>query len=184
MAIKGQKRCKECRKLFMPRNSLTLCCSIQCGVAYARNNGTGIEVSRKRALKERIEAARPLKYWQDRTQATVNAYVRLRDRDLPCISCGKKTGAKMNAGHWRSRGARPDIRYDAETNIFLQCEHCNTYRSGHIQGFREGLIAKYGEAWVIEQEETPPTIRRYRREDLEEIKAHYGKLINAIKADI
>jgi hypothetical protein len=182
--MKGRKRCKQCKSLYMPFLSTQLCCGPQCAVLYAREKGTGIEVSRKRAMRERREAARPLKYWQDRTQTTVNAYVRLRDRDLPCISCGKKTGAKMNAGHWRSRGARPDIRYDAETNIFLQCEHCNTYRSGHIQGFREGLIAKYGEAWVIEQEETPPTIRRYRREDLEEIKAHYGKLINAIKADI
>jgi hypothetical protein len=35
-------------------------------------------------------------------------------------------------------------RYD-EKNVNGQCVYCNMHLSGNIQGYREGLIKKYGE---------------------------------------
>ena len=39
----------------------------------------------------------------------VNAFIRERDRDLPCISCGTLTSAQWDAGHYRTTAAAPQV---------------------------------------------------------------------------
>ncbi len=40
------------------------------------------------AWRKRKAAVKPLRHWEDMTQRVVNDYIRERDHDLPCISCG------------------------------------------------------------------------------------------------
>jgi hypothetical protein len=48
---------------------------------------------RARAWRKRKAAVKPLRHWEDMTQRVVNDYIRERDHDLPCISCGIRNGS-------------------------------------------------------------------------------------------
>ena len=78
-------------------------------------------------------------------------YIRRRDADenglIRCISCGKIVHWKdADAGHYINR-RHNSTRYD-EKNVNAQCRSCNRFDEGNIQGYRKGLIAKYGEKAV------------------------------------
>jgi hypothetical protein len=49
----------------------------------------------------------------------------------------------MNAGHYRSVGACPELRFHP-MNVHLQCEHCNSHLSGNIIEYRRRLATKIG----------------------------------------
>jgi len=87
-------------------------------------------------------------------------YIRLRDCDNngmgKCISCGKPIwvfriedkihfNQQAHAGHYYNKGSNyRALKYD-EKNVNLQCCHCNTFLEGNKQGYKKGLIKKYGE---------------------------------------
>lgn len=81
--------------------------------------------------------------------AAFNAYIRRRDRRLRCISCG--SGAVEQAGHYwpTSLCPQPSMRFN-EKNVNGQCVSCNIFKEGNRQGYRKGLIKKYGRG-VIEE---------------------------------
>ena len=179
---KPQRRCKICREKFTPAfDNIRWCCpehGAQFGVQ---------ELERKRekqasdkAKKERIEwrkrkaSTKPLKHWEDMTQRVVNDYIRERDYDLPCISCGTGDTVQWEAGHYRSRGKASHIRYH-EDNIHKQCHQCNVQLSGNQQQYRIFLIEKIG-AERVEALENNNTPHRYTLEELESIRRHYSAL--------
>ena len=117
--------------------------------------------------RERKEALRPRAWYLKEAQKWFNKFIRLRDAGNPCISCGRSTGAKINAGHYRSVGSCPELRYE-ELNCHLQCEHCNSYKSGNIEHYRPALIKKIGQDkvdWI----EGPHKPKKYTIDDLKEI---------------
>lgn len=74
-------------------------------------------------------------------------YIRRRDSDangyIKCISCGKIIHWKdSDCGHYINR-KHNSTRYD-EINCNAQCRSCNRFDEGNIQGYRRGLITKYG----------------------------------------
>lgn len=75
-------------------------------------------------------------------------FIRLRDCDNNgagfCISCGKPiTFNTSDCGHYINR-KHMSTRFD-EQNCNAQCRACNRFDEGNIQGYRKGLIEKYGE---------------------------------------
>jgi 5-bromo-4-chloroindolyl phosphate hydrolysis protein len=66
-----------------------------------------------------------------------------------------------------------------ETNVHKQCKKCNHFLDGNELGYRDGLINRYGIAYVLELENKKLTGRHYEysREELEAIKQKYSKLI-------
>lgn len=64
-----------------------------------------------------------------------------------CISCGKIiTYNDSDCGHYVNR-KHMATRFD-EQNCNAQCRSCNRFDEGNIQGYRKGLIKKYGEKAV------------------------------------
>ena len=79
-------------------------------------------------------------------------YIRLRDAlnggVFRCISCGKVyMFDQSDCGHYINR-KHMATRFN-EKNCNAQCRHCNRFDEGNIQGYRRGLIAKYGEPTVL-----------------------------------
>ena len=74
-----------------------------------------------------------------------NKYIRLRDYGEPCISCDRYFKFdEMDAGHYRSKAAAPELRYN-EDNVHAQCRECNSgFASGNRKKYREKLILKIG----------------------------------------
>ena len=104
-------------------------------------------------------------------QQAFNAFIRERDADQPCISCGRWHTGQYHAGHYLSVGARPELRF-TESNVHKQCAPCNTHLSGNAVLFRRGLVAKLG-LELVEWLEGPHEPRRDTIDSLKAIKAHY-----------
>ena len=128
------------------------------------------------------EAQKPHAKWQAEAQAAVNAFVRERDRDLPCISCGRMHQGQNHAGHYRSRGAAKHLALEPG-NIFKQCYPCNVELHGNLIAYRIGFIARAGLAAVeaIESDNTP---RHHSIDDLKAIKAYYMARTKQLKREM
>lgn len=177
-----RRTCKICKTKFTATFDNVWWCCPEHGAQYGLQ-----ELERKRekqrvakekadriAWRKRKAAVKPLRHWEDVTQRVVNDYIRERDHDLPCISCGTFDTVQWEAGHYRSRGKASHLRY-TEDNINKQCHHCNVQLSGNQQQYRIRLIRKIGPERVeaLENNNTP---HRYTIEELEAIRKHYSAL--------
>jgi len=176
------RKCKCCPEKFIPRTTTQTVCSPKCALQLAKQLS-----SRKQKQQEKAERAawnkrkadvKPLKHWEDATQRVVNDYIRERDRDLPCISCGTWITVQWEAGHFRSRGAASHLRYN-EDNIHKQCHRCNAELSSNAIPYRAALVVKIGPERVeaLENNNTP---HRYTREELKSIRMHYRALMREL----
>lgn len=135
------KKCSFCKSDFEQWNSLESWCSVDCAIqliAIREAKKYKQETTRRRSESRAGDRSYQLR----KAQARCNEYIRLRDRGTPCISCGTTNG-KINAGHWKSIGSHPELRFNSN-NIHRQCERCNTYKSGNAAEYRRGLIKKIG----------------------------------------
>ncbi|EPF3218164.1 recombination protein NinG [Enterobacter hormaechei] len=181
------KTCPICSTEYIPRSSLQkVCHNYKCAIAFNKQRDAEIAAREQRKRekearakwRERKAEVKPLKHWEDLTQRVVNDYIRERDRDLPCISCGTWTTVQWEAGHFRSRGRASHLRYH-EDNIHAQCHHCNVHLSGNQQQYRINLIAKIG-AERVEALENNNTPHRYTREELDAIRKRYRALLREL----
>ena len=186
------KTCKNpaCRASFVPQRLGQAVCSPKCGLAIkdvnqerARKSLAQVERSeikvRKEKLKSRADHLRE-------AQAAVNEYVRLRDAHLPCISCDSTpndndlmTGSRWDAGHYRSVGACPELRFEP-LNIHRQCVKCNRNLSGNAVEYRIRLVLRIGAekvAWI----EGPHEARKYSVDEIKAIKASYREKTRELK---
>lgn len=183
MATKPPKprKCKVCPTRFVPTRPFQRWCGPECGYALAVK---AREVAaKKKAVEERKEhRARKEKIktrsdWVNEAQASFNAWVRTRDRlaGHACISSGKPldwSGNSVDAGHYRSRGSAPHLRFD-ERNCHAQSKQENRYASGNATDYRIGLIARIG-LEAVEALEADQEPRRYSVDELKAIKATYN----------
>jgi hypothetical protein len=167
---------KGCANRFQPRNMGHKACSPECALIV------GVAESKRRQVKADRERKEKLKTRQDHlkdAQAAFNAFIRERDAALPCISCGRHHTGAYDAGHYRSVGAQPALRFH-EDNVHKQCVPCNQHKSGNAVEYRLGLIARIGAERVafLEQEHPPAKLSI---DDAKAIKAHYHAKLRALK---
>lgn len=110
-------------------------------------------------------------------------YIRLRDSSngtFKCISCGKyKSFEQADCGHYVNR-QHMSLRY-SEMNCNAQCRHCNRFLEGNIQGYRRGLIAKYGEPQVELLEAMQNKTCKISEFELQEMIKYYQMKVNELK---
>ncbi|MDQ0124681.1 hypothetical protein J2W17_003635 [Pseudomonas lini] len=185
-------RVAECGASFVPARLGQAVCSPACAILDAPTNREKARKSlaqverreirvRKEKLKSRADHLRE-------AQAAMNEYVRLRDAHLPCISCDSNpsdhdliTGSRWDAGHYRSVGACPELRFEP-LNIHRQCVRCNRNLSGNAVEYRIRLVARIGYdqvAWI----EGPHPARKYTVEEIKAIKAEYRAMAKYLKKD-
>jgi hypothetical protein len=178
------KRCRVCRQPFQPFQPMQVCCGWECAHNYAVSkrlkDEAQAEKEARKAIRQAKEKLKPLSYWADKTQAAVNAVIRERDKDEPCISCGRYHQGKWNAGHYISRGANLAIRYHPD-NIHKQCEPCNTSKSGNQIEYRKRLIQKIG-IERVEWLEGPHELPRWRKEDYQRIEAEAKQQLKELRS--
>ena len=76
-----------------------------------------------------------------KTQRKFNEYIRLRDKDKPCISCGRNKIEQ--AGHYYPAGKFSSVRFN-EDNVHGQCIQCNYYQHGNLIKYRVYLERRIG----------------------------------------
>lgn len=177
-------KCRTCKAPTAQRFGLTYACSIDHALQYVNAQAAKRERTR---LRQRKAALKTLPQLTREAQAEFNAFIRERDKDLPCISCGDFTpmtrGGDYDCGHYRSVGANPELRFH-EQNANKQCKRCNGHLSGNIANYRIGLLLKYGEA-VVAEIEGPHEPLKLNRQDLIDLRAAFKvkrKLLNNLHA--
>jgi hypothetical protein len=125
-------------------------------------------------LKKKKEELKTHSEWLADCQVIFNRFVRLRDVDLPCISCGEFRD-HYDAGHFRSVGGFPELRLD-ENNAHKQCVYCNQHRGGNLIDYRLNLIKKIGNEEVERLEGYNPPLKLSIPEIKEKIKQYKQKI--------
>lgn len=180
---KTSKKCRACRSEFVPARPLQTACSITCALEV-----TKAKQSRERKQAEKVERVKlreakakiktRAQYLRE-AQAAFNEFIRLRDRDLPCVSCGRHHEGQYHAGHYKTVAASPELRFEP-LQVWKQCAPCNNHKSGDIVNYRAELIRRIGEelvAWI----EGPHEPKRYTIQDLQAIKAEYRAKVRELK---
>ena len=175
-----QHKCKVCGDYYVKFQSTQQVCSVKCAMVMGKRKS---EETRKKQAKadrllqrQKLQALKSRSDWLKDLQKVFNQFIRLRDKDLPCISCGRYHQGQWHAGHYRSRGAYPELRFD-EQNVHKQCSVCNNHKSGNTTEYRINLVRKIGEKEVerLEMKNHPPL-----KLTVDEIKA----LIKVYKAKV
>lgn len=99
----------------------------------------------------------------EKTQKIVNAWIRERDKDQPCISCGRYN--ELQAGHYVPVRGGSFLRFHP-ANINGECQHCNGFDQFHLVGYRKNLIKKVGIEMVEYLEANRNTVKKWTREEL------------------
>lgn len=184
------KKCRICRQEFRPFRSIQPTCGAHsCEYAYA------ISVTEKAAAKRQKEERKAIKARKEKiktrsdyikeAQVAFNSFIRERDKDQPCICCGKplggdSVGGAFDCGHYRSVGSAPHLRFDP-CNAHGQRKQCNRYGAGRAVDYRIGLIGRIGLA-AVEALESDNEPAKWSVADLKSIKEAYRAKLKALRA--
>lgn len=175
----------ECGTKFIPQRLGQRVCSPACALAtkdkhqaparkaIADRNSREIK-ARKEKLKSRAEHLKEC-------QAIFNQYIRLRDADKPCVSCGRPAtwDGQWHASHYRSVGSTPALRFNP-LNVHRACSICNSHLSGNIMGYRPELVRRIGEEAVLALE-GPHEPLKLTIEDIKALKAKFRAWVRELK---
>ena len=120
-------------------------------------------------------------------QVVFNRWIRARDHDQPCISCGapppdlSQLHAGRDAGHYRSTGSASHLRFH-EDNCHAQCVRCNQFGAGRAVDYRIGLVVRIG-VGRVEALESMNAPHKWQRDELIAIKATYIQKIKDLKRE-
>jgi hypothetical protein len=138
-----------------------------------------VERSKKAKDKEWVEKNKTITQLINEARIPFQKYIRLRDANKPCISCGTTTSEIWDAGHYFKAELYTGLIFN-ENNVHKQCRKCNTYLGGNEIGYRKGLIDRFGEKFVLDLESIANENRskKFTREELKQTKKYY---LNALK---
>ena len=179
------KHCKEYKPIAQGRISgLGFLCSVLCATEYSLESvRKARKKQNKKELAEYKEKTKNAAQWKREAQTAFNAYIRYRDRDRSCISCGNRPenrlGGTIDAGHYRSRGAAQHLAFHSH-NCHAQCVRCNQYLSGNIVEYRKRLIGRIG-LEKVEALESDNEVRRFDIEYYKRIKSIFTRKLRLKK---
>ena len=181
------RKCKHCKKKVNEktalRHNLNIFCNWTCVFSYTKSEQgrkAGEKVLRK-DLQRRKDDIKTIPTRLAEAQTAFNAYIRVRDKYKPCVSCGKPPsphgrGGGTDASHYLPRGSAKGgsfRRYDPN-NIFSACKHCNRYLSGNLVPYRVELIKRIG-IERVEKIEATNEIKKWNHTDLRKLKKLYQR---------
>lgn len=138
-------RCKNCKDKFVVKYFLQKYCmeKDECIKAFVDAKKT-TEINEKVSkMKENLISH---KDYIKLFQSVFNTFIRMRDADKPCVSCGVERCEEYHAGHFLASTYQYH-RFN-ENNVHKQCSKCNTHLRGNLIPYRIELIKRIGLAEV------------------------------------
>ena len=166
----------QCTDYMQKKGFCNVECATQCGIERAEK---AKERKKKQDLRKAKDRAKTRPELAREAQTVFNAYIRERDKDLPCISCGRHHQGQYHAGHYRTVCANPELRFE-ELNCYKQCAPCNNHKSGDIVNYRINLVKRIGQE-AVDWLEGPHEPKRYTADQLREIKREYSRKVKELK---
>lgn len=181
--IPKPKKCRMCSTVFIPQRSMQFACSPRCGQAWAEKLAAQklarANRDERKSLKIALEKAKTRGTHLKELQTVFNAWIRMRDAGQACIACGRHHQGQNHAGHYRSVGSCPELRFEPD-NVHLTCQPCNVHLSGNLIQMRIGMIKKIGLARV-EWIEGPHEPKKYAIAEIMEMKSIYRAKVREMK---
>ena len=168
-----EKTCKSCGAEFQPFRSLQRVCSPICAINLDHERKKEAFKRETRSMKKAMNDT-DRGYQLKKAQDAFNKYIRLRDASEPCISCGRHHHGQYHAGHYRSVGSAPELRFEP-LNVSKQCQPCNSHLSGNLINYRVALVQKIG-IDSVEWIEGPHEAKKYTIDDIKAIKSKYSRM--------
>ena len=175
------KKCKCCGVVFIPFKSTQIVCDYKCAIDHT--NKMLRSEAKRIARAERKEYYRnnmTLSDWKKKVQTVFNNYIRLRDMQKGCISCGTPLQLrKFDAGHYYPTTYQ-GIRFH-ENNVHGQCVPCNRNKHGNIHEYRKRITERISQEeldWLDENRNIKLNLNKI---ELEELYIKYKKMIKEIK---
>jgi len=169
------KSCKKCGENFTPFSTLDKHCYVCKKTEQALKNLAKIKKDKVKKQKEDLLTTSD---YLKMAQQVFNKWVRLRDKDLPCISCGKEINGVRHASHYLSSGGHSAVRFHPD-NVWVSCYKCNVMLSGNGIEYRMRLIKKIGLERVEWLEENGHEVKRWTKDELKELITKYKNLIKS-----
>ena len=178
-----KRRCIHCKTLNPVINGIVcnfgFLCSTDCQNRYGMKDiptlQNYIANEKEKAIKVRhkmrLAKLKTKSAWLKEAQAEFNKFIRLRDINNPCISCGRSHDGQYHAGHFLSVGACAELRFN-EDNCHKQCAPCNNHLSGNAIRYRARLINKIG-LHRVEFLEGPHKPQKHTIKDVQAIRLLY-----------
>jgi len=184
--------CKVCKEKFNPQfSTLEPCCKkYNCRVEYALKDVEKQKVKRAKKAKQEwnkekavlTENTKKLSDYEAEAKKSFQKWIRLRDKDLPCISCGNILTDDWAGGHYFPAGIYSGLMFD-ERNCHKQCNtHCNKHLSGNLLEYRKRLVIRYGLEFVekLEDDSNHKRNHKYTKSELIAKKLQYDIKIKEI----
>lgn len=180
-------KCRNCKQPHEPYSSLdNWCKDIDCQVAkglYLLGKDKKQKAKEwrveKKAIKQKLKTKSD---YEKELEVIFNRFIRERDKDKPCISCGTPAGQyKLTAGHFHPAGTYKNIRFN-EDNVQGQCWYnCNKNKHGNLSEYRPALVKRIGQDRVDEIDRLRNVPAKYSIPDLIEMKVNYKEKIRQLK---
>lgn len=142
-----------------------------------------VKQTKDKAFKSDLrQKLKTLSDYEAEAKKVFQKWVRLRDIELDCISCGTQNPKLWHGGHFKKAEIYSGLIFD-ERNVHKQCSRCNVFLNGNEGEYRIGLVNRYGKEYV-EQLEADSVIKRnykYTKQELTDIKNFYSEKIKAIE---
>lgn len=172
MVKRKPKTCPICSEPYLPYNSLQpVCTKYECIKKY------NSEKEIKKRYKAAKVATKVLPSLKQAAKQVFQKWVRLRDAELACVSCGQ-TEAKWDASHLFSAEHYAGYIFHPD-NVHKSCSYCNQHLYGNLLEYRERLVKRIGLDRVkwLEDNKDKYRVYKYAREDYEQIIKTYKKKI-------
>ena len=193
----AKKKCKYCGFFAyeMIKVNVGSFCSLGHAISWSRKKAEksiAKKAKKAEAEKNKVHAAKKREFYDNdkplrlrEAQKAFNAFIRLRDKLLPCVSCGVFVpkgsggiGGDYDCGHYLTRGGFPELRFE-ELNAHKQCKKCNAGSSKFShkdktvrEEYRVELIKRIGIV-KVDWLEGPHKAKKYSCADLKEIELFY-----------
>lgn len=188
------RACRHCGKLFVPAKPMVALCGPRCAYREVMAKEAARKAADRADTKRRKADAMPLRELKAAAQDAFNKFIRARDADRPCISCGvvnppMKPGGQWDAGHYLGRGAYPELRFH-EDNCHKQCKSCNggsgkfSHKERTVnEKYKAELLNRIGQHRLDALHGPQPEFKPSREEVLA-ITAHYRAALRTLTASL
>lgn len=147
-------RCLHCKEKFVKKYFVQPYCMAkdECIIAFNEYVKQKTWKVKKKVMKIDTHSKEHKKALQDE----INKLSRMIDIvfDFKCIDCGKEYGKQTDAAHYHSRGANCSLRYNLH-NLHSASSQCNLWSDTHKEGYKTGLINRYGKTYFDMVESLP-----------------------------
>ena len=171
-------RCKNCKDKFVVKYFLQKYCmeKDECIKAFVdAKKTTDINEKVSKMKKNLISHKDYIKLFQ----SVFNTFIRMRDADKPCISCGVFKCEEFHAGHYIASTYQYH-RFN-EFNVHKQCSKCNTHLRGNLIPYRIELIKRIGLAEVEYLEDSRHMMLEIKVPELKQKIKEYKEKIKIIR---